>query len=80
MWNFFADDLFPTHPTEADIKKKRRFMGYRLLAFWLHPDMKRKQRKPLPACLYNFVHCKYPPTDNEEDFADWRFSEFVAAE
>lgn len=70
------DDLFPANPTEADKKRKQRFCSYRILVFWMNPELKRRQRRPLTACLYSLVQARYPPTDDEELFADWRFSEY----
>ena len=56
---------------------KKRFCAYRFLVFWLYPNIKRRQRRPLPACLYACIQAMFPPTDDEEEFADWQFSEFV---
>ena len=58
-------------------RKKQRLCAYRNLIFWFYPTIRRKQRKPLPSCLYSLVRAMFPPTDNEEDFADWEFSKFV---
>ena len=72
-----ADDLFPVNPTGADINKKKRFSSYRIFIYWLYPELKRRQRQPLSACLYGLIHARFPPTDNEEIFADWRFSKYA---
>lgn len=75
--SFVSDEIFPVEPTAADLKKKQRFCGYRVMIFWLYPKLKRRQRRLLSACLTSFIQARFPPTANEEDFADWLFSEFV---
>jgi len=47
------------------------------MIYWMYPELKRKQRKPLPACLYSLIQAKFPPVVNEELFADYRFSEYI---
>lgn len=75
---FSLEDMFDE--TRHDANSKSRFCAYRFLVFWLYPDIKRGERRPLPACLYSFVQATFPPTDNEEEFADWQFSKFVYGE
>lgn len=75
--HFIVEDLFPINPTNEDLQRKKRFCGYRIMIYWLYPELKRKQRRPLPACLYSYIQARFPPVDNEELFADWRFSEYA---
>lgn len=74
---FISDDIFPKQPTEQDKQRKKRFCAYRSMVFWLYLELKKGQRRPLPACMYSAIQAMFPPTANEEDFADWRFSEYV---
>jgi len=69
------DDAFDY--TRHSMNSKRRFCSYRALVFWLFPNLRRRQRKPLPACLYDWVQASFPPTEDEEQFGDWEFSKFV---
>jgi hypothetical protein len=76
-----AEKLKPgSRYTAADIHrllmKQRRLSAYRSLVFWTYPDIKKRQRYPLPSCVYGMVRAMFPPTDNEEEFADWVFSEY----
>ena len=71
-------DLFDSEKHNENVSK--RFCSYRLFVFWIFPEIKRKERRPLPACLYSSVQAMFPPTDNEEEFAEWQFSEFVYGE
>ena len=73
----YSDDIFPQNPSEADFRRKKRFCAYRNIVFYLYAGLKRRERHPLPACVYSYIQARFPPTDNEEDFADWRFSEFI---
>lgn len=72
-----AEEIFTQNPTEADQQKKKRFCAYRNLIFWFYPGIKRRERKPLSACLYAYIQARFPPTQNEEDFADHEFSKFT---
>lgn len=56
---------------------KGRFCSSRNLVFWLFPDINRKECRPLPACLYSWVQATFSPTDDQEEYADWQFSQFV---
>ena len=73
----YADNLFQQNPLEAGIQLKERFCAYRNIVFYLYPGLKRREPHPLPACVYSYIQAQFPPTDNEEDFADWRFSNFI---
>jgi len=70
-----VDDLFDEKAHSLNTKK--RFCSYRFLVFWLFPDIKKGERRPLPACLYDWVQATFPPTEDEEEFAEWMFSKFV---
>ena len=72
--NFFSVDRFPTNATHEQKMSKLRFCSYRMIIGWLYPDLKRGQHRPLPACMYSEIQQRFPPTDDEELFADWRFS------
>lgn len=74
---FLTDEIFPENPTEADLMKKKRFCAYRNLVFWFYPGIKKRVRKPMSACLYAYIQARFPPTENEEDFADNEFSKFT---
>ena len=56
---------------------QRRLSAYRALIFWTYPDIKRAERKPLPSCVYGLVRAMFPPTDDEEVFADTDFTSYV---
>ena len=56
--------------------KKKRFRSYLSMAYWLYPELKKGQRKPLPACIYAYIQKRFPPTENDDDFNDWRFSDY----
>ena len=60
-----------------DQNAKKRFCFYRAIVMWLYPGLRRKERKPLPACLYSYIQALFPPTDDEEQFAEWQFSKFA---
>lgn len=47
------------------------------MIFWAFPDIKRKERRPLPSCLYMMIRAIYPPTDDDEEFADFIFSKYI---
>ena len=49
----------------------------REIVFWIYTDIQRKERRPLPGCVVLKVRATFPPTDNEEEFADWQFTGFV---
>ena len=50
--------------------------AYLELAFWLMPQIRRSERRPLPACLVSKIRALFPATDNEEEFADYVFNGF----
>lgn len=72
---FLTDDMFDVELHDGNAKN--RFCSYRALVMWLYPQVKKKERLPLPACLYSYIQAAFPPTDDEETFADWQFSKFV---
>lgn len=57
---------------------KLPFSSYRTMIFYLYTRMsKEDKRHPLPAYVYSYIQAQHPPTEVEEDQADWRFSEYV---
>ena len=73
-----VDDLFAgAEPTD---RSRERLCAYRNLVFWCWPHIKKKERKPLPSCLVGLVRAMFPPTPDEEEFADWQFSGFCYGE
>lgn len=67
--------------TEEEIaalkRKQQRLAAYRSMIFWTYPDIKKKERRPLPSCLYMLIRAMFPPTDDEELFADFIFTKFI---
>lgn len=59
-----------------DESAKKRFCSYRNLTFWLNPGIKKKQRTPLPACLYSYIQRKFPPSHNNPTCV-YNFSRYV---
>ena len=49
---------------------QRRLSAYRSLVFWSYPDIHRGCRRALPSCVYALVRALFPPTDDEEEFAE----------
>ena len=72
-----TDDMFPVNPTSEQQSAKDRLCCYRNMVFWIYPGIRRGQRLPLPACIYALIQATFPPTDSDEQFADWQFSKFV---
>ena len=58
-------------------RKQQRLAAYRSITFWSFPDIGKHNRRPLPACLYMMIRALYPPTDDEDEFADWDYSVFI---
>lgn len=54
-----------------------RIAAYRSLVFWAFPYIRKKQRKPLPSCIYMLVRAMYPPTEDDELFAEYDFTQYV---
>ena len=78
LWLWLVEDLFPDE--EPNVNAKKRLCAYRNLVFWCWPNIRRKERRPLPSCLVSLVRATFPPTDNEEEFANWQFAGFCYAE
>lgn len=72
-----VEDIFPNPQTEEEVNKKNRFLAYRSVVGWIYPNLRKGERKPLPACVYAEIQARFPPTADEEDYADWRFSDFL---
>lgn len=58
--------------------RQKRLCAYRSLVFWAYPHIRKRERRPLPACLYDYIRTLFPPTENEEAFADHQFTVFTA--
>lgn len=57
--------------------RQRRLCAYRSLVFWTYPTgLRRGERRPLPACVYNMVRAAYPGTEDEDEYADMAHTEF----
>ena len=69
----FAGDTLPSAPQH----QRLGLCSYRELVFWIFTDLQRKERRPLPSCLVLKVRATFPPTEDEELFADWVFKGFV---
>ena len=63
-----VDNIFPFGEPSPNAQK--RLCAYRNLVFWLMPQIRRGERRPLPACLVSKIRALFPPTDDEEEFAD----------
>lgn len=75
VWLFcFVENLFPN--AEPVTNAKNRLCSYRQMVFWCWPGIRRKERRPLPSCLVAYIRAKFPPTDNEEQFADFVWKDF----
>lgn len=77
-----AETLQPSiHLSEDDIKHRinaqRRMCAYRSVIFWTYPDIRRRQRKPIPSCVYLMIRSMYPNVDNEEIWADLEHTIYV---
>lgn len=55
---------------------KKRFCGYRNITFWLNPGIKKRQRVPLPACVYAFIQVKFPPTTDGDLNCTYNFTKY----
>ncbi|XP_067931047.1 uncharacterized protein [Watersipora subatra] len=70
-WNSYLrhhNNLFPFGEPSPNARK--RLCAYRNLVFWLMPQIRRGERRPLPACLVSKIRALFPPTDDEKEFAD----------
>lgn len=70
-----AEQLVPTvNMPQSEINKRinaqRRMCSYRSLIFWTFPDIRRRERRPLPACVYGMVRAAFPAEEDEELWAD----------
>ena len=69
--------------TEDKIKilkrEQQRLAGYRAIVLHTWPYIPKKVRRPLSSCSYMLVRATYPPTDDEEQFAEHEFSVFRIA-
>lgn len=72
----FTANLFPGAPAS----QRKRLCSYRNLAFWIWSDLRRKERRPLPACVVRKVREKFPPSDEDEQCAEWVFKGFCYAD
>ena len=70
--------LQATRPWELqNISGSDSYCAYWELVFWIYTDLQCKERVPLPSCLVLKVRATFPPTEDEELFADWVFKGFV---
>lgn len=72
--SLFADDLFPNG--EPVVNARNRLCAYRQMVFWCWPGIRRRERRPLPSCLVSMIRAKFPPTEDEEVFADFIWKDF----
>lgn len=67
--------------SDEDIKHKinaqRRMCAYRSVIFWTYPEIRRRQRKPIPSCVYLMIRSMYPNADDEELWADLEHTIYV---
>ena len=63
----FAGDM----PLGAPEHQPLRPCIYREQVFWIYTDLQCKERGPLPSYLVLKVRATFPPTQDEELFADW---------
>ena len=67
--------------TQQEIDKRinaqRRLAAYRSVIFWTYPDIKRRQRKPLPSCVYGMIRATYPSHEDEEIWADLQHTVYL---
>jgi hypothetical protein len=74
MYSVSIENIFPNGEPVRNARK--RLCAYRQMVFWCWPGIKRKERRPLPACLVALIRQKFPPTDDEEEFADFVWKDF----
>ncbi|XP_067937131.1 uncharacterized protein [Watersipora subatra] len=73
-WNNYLryhNNLF--HFGELSPNARKKLCACCNLVFWLMPQIRRGERRPLPACLVSKIRALFPPTDDEEKFADYVF-------
>ena len=70
------EDLFPGASTNL----RKRLCSYRSMVFWCWPDIRRGERRPLPSCLVHMIRATFPPTEDEEQYAEWQFKGFCYAD
>lgn len=78
-----AEQLHPSAAlTEEEIRKRvnaqKRLCAYRALIFWTYPDIRRRERRPLPSCIYAMVRAMFPSEQDEEIWADLQHTVFFA--
>lgn len=67
-----------TEEAIAELKNKQmRLAAYRMLIFHTYPDIRRKERRVLPSCVYLMVRAVFMPTASDEEFADYDFTKYV---
>ena len=72
-----VEDIFPNPQTEEEVNKKNRFLAYRSVVGWFYPNLRKCERKPLHACVAAEIQARFPPTADEEDYANWQFLYFL---
>ena len=38
------------------------------MAYWLYPELQKRERKPLTACKYAYIQKQFPPSDNNDNY------------
>lgn len=61
--------------SESDIedlkKKQNRLAAYRALIFWTYPEIRKKERRPLPSCVYKMVRMKFSPSESDDELTNY---------
>ena len=60
------------------VNAQRRLCAYRSLIFWTYPNIRKRERKPLPSCIYALVRAMFPSHESEEIWADLAHTVYVA--
>ena len=55
---------------------QKRLSAYRSLVFWAYPELRRGDRRPLPACTYLFVRAMFNSLD-EDVWADYNHTVYA---
>lgn len=59
------------------VNAQHRMCAYRSLIFWTYPDIRKKERHPLPACIYRLIRDKFPITQGEEPCDDLQYTVYM---
>ena len=77
-----AETLVPSNVWSEDQinrlkRRQQRLAAYRSIIFWTFPEIRKKERRPLPSCIYMMVRACYFDTDSDEEFANHDFSIYI---